>query len=1070
MKQIKSIILTILIALLTLPASATYSLGIKNISVTYAAVNEDFTIKGSLYNIGDSPVSKIGYSYSIGGKNFEDTIDLDIPIEPHFENYTIVEFPIAALDDIGEYSLSLEIKTVNGGDNVSDTAIATAVVNVIPFVPVHRPMLEEFTGTWCGWCPRGYYALKALSELYGDGIVLAAYHEGDPMDVTETYPIEVTGFPSATFNRDGVEDPYYGNGDVGFCMKDEVVTSMETMVPAAIEVSATWANADKTAIAVKAKSTFFENKEDAGYKIGYLLINNGLSGSGASWTQSNYYPDYAAQYVGTELEMLTTWPNKVSGLVFNDVVVDASGMNGVEGSVPSDVAYNTSYETEFLFDIASNHVIQDKDKLYVAAFIINPNGTILNANKVNVDVSMGIGGLEEGDDFEYEGIWYTVLDAETQTCSTKGQEYDSALGDYVYPNQQCRGDIVIPAVVSDGETEYRVIEIGNRSFKGGELTSVSIPTGVEIISIGAFDGCQSLESVILPESITTIRATAFQSCINLSSINWPSALKTIEAAAFNYCKLTSAKLSEGVEELGKWVFQGNPIESVSLPAGLRSVEEAPFNSCKRLREVNYAAETPIEFEETMFPEDVYGCAILNMQNATLTSVLNTKPWNLFVHIVAKDGSEGFEDPGKVGEPFEYEGVWYKVIDEAKRTCSVSMPYIHGEAQIARDNNTIIPENVYYKDIEFTVTEVGEYAFYSVENLVSMTLPETIVKIGKNALTTCPRLASLVWKAHERLDSEVVEAIGNPNLLVYVDSVRFAPEGLYHNVVADGVCERLVLTPGYAFSPVESFTAKTSSITREFMQQTAYDGCAGWETIVLPFDVTRVVSKEGNLLTPFNRVNNANRQRPFWLYEAHTEGEWMAADSIKAGMPYIISMPNNPRYNPAYNISGPVTFSNPTPQRITAETTSPYAITWNSGREFRSLWLPLAADETSNVLGLNANMDDVRDETGRLLEPGSAFCRGITPEPLEAYVYHHDTIFEIKGLQSAVLTLTDDDGLTIAQENGTLLIKSSEDRTVEIYSADGTLLSRVGLRGGVSVSVDGLPQGVCLVAGRKVMIR
>ena len=372
---------------------AEYSLGIKNIPTAYAALNEEFTVKAAVANIGSSSVSSIGYSYSIGGKDFENVIDLESPIEPDFVNSTVVALPIAAIDDLGSYALDLKITTVNGAENVSAAASASTQINVLPFLPVHRPMLEEFTGTWCGWCTRGFWALETLNELYGDGIVLAAYHDGDPMAMPST-PVAVDGYPSATLNRNGIEDPYYGNAGDGFGMKKEVVASMETMVPAAIDVAATWDG--EATISVKATSTFFENKENAGYKIGYLLINNGLTGMSSDWLQSNYFTNYAAQYAGTDLEVLTTWPSKVAGLIFNDVVVDITGMNGVAGSVPADIAYNIPYESEFSFDIAGNKVIQDKDKLYVAAFIINPNGTILNSNKVKVDVSTGVSDIEAG--------------------------------------------------------------------------------------------------------------------------------------------------------------------------------------------------------------------------------------------------------------------------------------------------------------------------------------------------------------------------------------------------------------------------------------------------------------------------------------------------------------------------------------------------------------------------------------------------------------------------------------------------------------------------------------------------
>ena len=372
---------------------AEYCVGIKNLQQTYAKAGEDFSMKAKISNIGAAPVSKIGYSYSVDGKNIEKTLDLEAPIAPDFVNDYVVDFPIDAIADLGEYPLDLKIATVNGCENVSAGAAASSVVKVLPFVPVHRPMLEEFTGTWCGWCTRGYWALETLNELYGDAVVLAAYHNGDPMGMS-SYPLNVSGFPAGSLNRNGIEDPYYGNANDGFGMKNEVVNSMETVVPAAIEVKAWWANEDKTEISVKAEATFLEDKKNAGYKVGYLLINNGLSGDGSTWAQHNYFANYPSQYAGTDLEVLTTWPSVVEGLIFNDVVVDVSGMMGVQGSVPADVAFNTAYATDFSFDIASNSVIQDKDKLYVAAFIINPNGTILNANKAKVDGFSAVNAIE----------------------------------------------------------------------------------------------------------------------------------------------------------------------------------------------------------------------------------------------------------------------------------------------------------------------------------------------------------------------------------------------------------------------------------------------------------------------------------------------------------------------------------------------------------------------------------------------------------------------------------------------------------------------------------------------------
>lgn len=361
-----------------------YSVGIKSVATTYTPIDKDFNIKAVITTPGIKDVSSIGYTYTVDGKSFDRTLEFDTPIESNFVNSTPVDFPIEAMSELGEYTVDLTINKVNGMDNVNPQSSASCVLKVLPYVPLHRPMLEEFTGTWCGWCTRGYYALEQLNELYGDNIVLAAYHDNDPMQVTSEFPVSFAGFPNSTLNRNGTEDPYYGNATDGFGMKKEVIASMETAVPADISVKAVWANEEKTKINVSSTSTFFENKENAGYKVGYLLISNGLTGKEDGWLQSNYFPGSAVNFIGTELEVLTKWPAKVSDLIFNDVVVDVDGMKGVDNSVPADVEFNKPYASEFSYDIASNTVIQDKDKLYVAAFIINPNGTILNANKAKV--------------------------------------------------------------------------------------------------------------------------------------------------------------------------------------------------------------------------------------------------------------------------------------------------------------------------------------------------------------------------------------------------------------------------------------------------------------------------------------------------------------------------------------------------------------------------------------------------------------------------------------------------------------------------------------------------------------
>ncbi|MDE7349846.1 MAG: thioredoxin family protein [Muribaculaceae bacterium] len=386
---------------------AEYSVGIKQLSDAIVAVDSDFSLQAKLTNFGQVNVSSIGYTYSIAGKTLEGSLDFTDPIVPDLSGETSVSFPIERVSELGDFDLHITIDKVNGQENDNTLASASCSVSVLPFVPVHRPLVEEFTGTWCGWCPRGYIAMELLSEEFGDDVVLAAYHDNDPMQAQE-FPLnpDDIGFPSATLNRGEAEDPFYGTGSKGFGMKNEVKASIEVPVLSDVQVEAHWTDEEKTKIAVTADAIFLEDKENAGYKVGFLLICDGLSGKGSSWIQSNYFTGQLG-YNGTELEVLTTWPSKIPNLVFNDVVVDTDGLKGVAGSIPENVVYNEAYSVSFAYDIARNYIIQDKDKLKVAAFIINPDGTILNSNKTKIGDFTSV-NMTDSDAVEVSAEYYDI--------------------------------------------------------------------------------------------------------------------------------------------------------------------------------------------------------------------------------------------------------------------------------------------------------------------------------------------------------------------------------------------------------------------------------------------------------------------------------------------------------------------------------------------------------------------------------------------------------------------------------------------------------------------------------------
>jgi hypothetical protein len=78
-----------------------------------------------------------------------------------------------------------------------------------PAAATKRVLIEEATGTWCGWCVRGIVMMEDLHKTYPSTTALVAVHNGDDM-VEKPYDagMKVKGYPSGWVDRQKTEtDP-----------------------------------------------------------------------------------------------------------------------------------------------------------------------------------------------------------------------------------------------------------------------------------------------------------------------------------------------------------------------------------------------------------------------------------------------------------------------------------------------------------------------------------------------------------------------------------------------------------------------------------------------------------------------------------------------------------------------------------------------------------------------------------------------------------------------------------------------------------------------------------------------
>lgn len=260
-----------------------------------------------------------------------------------------------------------------------------------------RPLLEEETGTWCGNCPRGWKGMKLMKENYPEFIGVS-YHCGyDPMAFTnDQLPMQNNGQPTCVIDRGAtVMDPLFGttdNYDDDWGIRVNYADSCKKPGFCDIDLETRWMG-DSAKLYVKAYVVFDTVAPGDSYKIGYLLIKNGICRPDQQeYDQHNYYAGQTD--VGSKTDPLyevACMPEIIPGFVHNDVVVNLDYARGVDRSLPTTITLGKTYTHTRMFATdfipsrvdEDDNLLQDRSLMEVVAFVIDSKGRIVNARKVD---------------------------------------------------------------------------------------------------------------------------------------------------------------------------------------------------------------------------------------------------------------------------------------------------------------------------------------------------------------------------------------------------------------------------------------------------------------------------------------------------------------------------------------------------------------------------------------------------------------------------------------------------------------------------------------------------------------
>ena len=236
-------------------------------------------IKGTVTNYGSTPITSFNVKYEFNGNTYTDTKSgLNIPFAG---TYSFTHATPANLPAVGNYPVKVWVELTGDANHVNDTLNQTLIGML--FVPQKKVVVEEATGTWCGWCPRGAVYMDSLHNLHPNDAMLVAVHNSDPM-VVASYDAwmgtQIGGYPSGLVDRKDIDiDPtqFIASYDV----------HINDIAPCDVDVIANYNPSNNYAwITV---SAHFAGDVNGDLRLGLILTEDDVTGTSSAYNQANYY-------------------------------------------------------------------------------------------------------------------------------------------------------------------------------------------------------------------------------------------------------------------------------------------------------------------------------------------------------------------------------------------------------------------------------------------------------------------------------------------------------------------------------------------------------------------------------------------------------------------------------------------------------------------------------------------------------------------------------------------------------------------------------------------------------------
>lgn len=265
------------------------------------------------------------------------------------------------------------------------------------FVPCTAAVIEEGTGTWCGWCPQGILAIERLQEMYPDNVIAIAVHNDDVLtDAEYDSALGFPTFPAGLVNRyygaypmmqDGYNFYFNKPGTFGYAVEQVLAQ------PAEVQPTVVSATLEGGILSVKGNVRFAIRPDETDYAVVYAVVEDSVVGT--KFTQSNYLADYTLPEFGKFANGGEFGRKYLLNYTFMDVARGVfPSFSGQTGVIPSKAEVETDYPCSIDIDLTEKSVADSTHLRVVMMLTEVSSGRVLNAHQLPVTftgtVSTGI--------------------------------------------------------------------------------------------------------------------------------------------------------------------------------------------------------------------------------------------------------------------------------------------------------------------------------------------------------------------------------------------------------------------------------------------------------------------------------------------------------------------------------------------------------------------------------------------------------------------------------------------------------------------------------------------------------